>query len=204
LRASERFNGLWRDDIFTMVVNPSWICRANRAALHSFSAPHRGEFLLFSALSCHGFSTTSKKSCCQHAPSLAAAHLVLVRRDHRFIMSPRADGLEVQQLVNQYVPATRVLIAAARRAMKAAFPKVLETADAKAKLIAYSYGPGYKGVVATLILSRTELKIGIPFGAMLADPTGILKGAGKVHCRHSRVALGPRAPRPERVTEGQP
>jgi hypothetical protein len=102
-------------------------------------------------------------------------------------MSPRADGLEVQQLVNQYVPATRVLIAAARRAMKAAFPKVLETADAKAKLIAYSYGPGYKGVVATLILSRTELKIGIPFGAMLADPTGILKGAGKVH-RHVTVA----------------
>ncbi|MDP9162057.1 MAG: hypothetical protein M3O09_17760 [Acidobacteriota bacterium] len=71
--------------------------------------------------------------------------------------------------------------------MKTAFPGVLETADAKGKLIAYSYGRGYKGVVATLILSKTELKIGIPFGATLTDPTGLLKGGGKVH-RHVTIA----------------
>ncbi len=32
LRDSERFNGLLRDDIFTIIGNPSWICRAKAGA----------------------------------------------------------------------------------------------------------------------------------------------------------------------------
>jgi hypothetical protein len=35
--------------------------------------------------------------------------------------------------------------------------------------------------VATLILSKTGAKIGIPYGATLPDPASLLVGTGKVH-----------------------
>jgi hypothetical protein len=65
--------------------------------------------------------------------------------------------------------------------MKAAFPRAVETADLKARLIGFGYGPGYKGTVATLILSKGGVKIGIPYAASVPDPTGLLTGSGKVH-----------------------
>jgi len=92
--------------------------------------------------------------------------------------SPEAD-----QLVATYPAPTQALITAARAALLATFPKATESADAKARLLGYGYGPGYKGTVATLILSKTGVKIGVPYGAQLADPTGLLTGEGKVH-RH--------------------
>jgi hypothetical protein len=45
----------------------------------------------------------------------------------------------------------------------AAFPGATETPDLQARLLGYSYGPGYKRTVATLILSKTGVKIGIPY-----------------------------------------
>jgi hypothetical protein len=67
-----------------------------------------------------------------------------------------------------------------------AFPGSTETLDLPARMIAYSYGPGYKGLACTLILSRGGVKIGVVRGSELADPKGLLEGSGKVH-RH--VAL---------------
>jgi hypothetical protein len=87
----------------------------------------------------------------------------------------------VDELVAQYPSATQALIAESRRLIRAAFPGAIETADTKARLICYSYAPGFKGVAATLILSKTGAKIGIPYGATLPDPAGLLVGKGKVH-----------------------
>ena len=101
-------------------------------------------------------------------------------------MSPRSALTETDQLVAQYPPATQALIAASRRTLRAAFPRVTETANEKARLLGFSYGPGYKGVVATLILSKVGAKIGIPYGASLPDPAGLLRGAGRVH-RHIAI-----------------
>jgi hypothetical protein len=72
---------------------------------------------------------------------------------------------------------------AARNLLEQALPGATETLDASAKIIGYSYGPGYKGLVCTLILSRTGVKIGIARGSELPDPKGLLQGSGKVH-RH--------------------
>jgi len=102
---------------------------------------------------------------------------------------------DVQKLVDQYPEATRKLIAAARKTLKSAFPKVAETADLKRRLLCYAYGPGYKGVVATLILSKQGVKIGVPYGSTLPDPQGLLAGAGKVH-RHIAVASPAELERP--------
>ena len=101
-------------------------------------------------------------------------------------MKPAEAESKIGQLIGQYDPDTRKLIHAARTVMQSAFPGSAETADSAARLLAYSYGPGYKGTVATLILSKKAVKIGIPFGASLPDPGHLLAGAGKVH-RHVPV-----------------
>src|SRR5262245_41346595 len=98
-------------------------------------------------------------------------------------MPASSTSSDVQKLVDQYPETTQKLIAVARKTLKSAFPKVAETADLKRRLLCYAYGPGYKGVVATLILSKQAVKIGIPYGTGLPDPPGLPAGAGKVH-RH--------------------
>ena len=102
-------------------------------------------------------------------------------------MTDHNGGLAADTVAHQYAPDTQALIAAARRALTVAFPGATETVDQKARVIGYSYGQGYKGTVATLILSKRGVKIGIPYGATLADPAELLTGAGKVH-RHVPIA----------------
>ena len=60
---------------------------------------------------------------------------------------------------------------------------VIETIDGSGPYAFYGYAPGYKGLVCSLILSKTEVKLGLSHGASLDDPRSLLKGAGKVH-RH--------------------
>jgi hypothetical protein len=101
-------------------------------------------------------------------------------------MSHPSLSKEPDQLLATYPASTQALIAAARSTLLTAFPQASETVDNKARLLGYSYGPGYKGTVATLTLSKNGVKIGVPFGAQLADPTGLLAGEGKVH-RHIAI-----------------
>jgi hypothetical protein len=67
--------------------------------------------------------------------------------------------------------------------LKRALPGIEETLDGGGKLIGYRYGPGYTGLLCTLILSRRGVKLGIVRGASLTDPMRLLTGRGKVH-RH--------------------
>jgi len=65
-------------------------------------------------------------------------------------------------------------------------------------VVGYGYGPGYKGPVCTLILSKTGVKLGLPYAAALSDPDGLLEGTGKVHrfvqLRARRISSGPLSP----------
>jgi Domain of unknown function (DU1801) len=97
-----------------------------------------------------------------------------------------ANSAEADRLIKQYDPEIQKLINAARSSLRVAFPSATETADSKARVLGYSYGRGYKGTVATLILSKTGVKIGIPYGASLQDPAHLLAGEGRVH-RHVAV-----------------
>ncbi len=80
-----------------------------------------------------------------------------------------------------YPPEVRDLAEAARRLLDGVVPGVVQSLDESAKLIGYIYGPGYKGVVCTLILSRKGVKLGIVRGAELPDPKQLMQGSGKVH-----------------------
>jgi hypothetical protein len=89
----------------------------------------------------------------------------------------------VEALLAAYPAHVREIASAARNLLEGALPDISETVDASAKLIAYSYGPGYKGVICTLIMSQTGVKLGIFRGSELPDPKHLMTGAGKVH-RH--------------------
>jgi hypothetical protein len=71
--------------------------------------------------------------------------------------------------------------------------------DSSAGVIGYGYGPGYRGMVCTLILSKSGVKVGLVRGAELADPRQLLEGGGKVR-RYIQLRT-PRDPRKAGVGE---
>ncbi len=95
----------------------------------------------------------------------------------------------VERFLAGYPPEVQEIAARARALILKSLrrlPHVDETVDAPARLVAYACGPGYAGMVCTLIPSRTEVKLGLYRGAELADPRRLLEGTGKVH-RHVRL-----------------
>jgi hypothetical protein len=93
---------------------------------------------------------------------------------------------EIETFLANYPPEVREVALAARKLLDGALPGAEETLDESARVIGYGYGPGYKGVVCTLILSRTGVKLGIVRGSELADPKQLMRGTGKVH-RHVQL-----------------
>ncbi|HEV8209876.1 MAG TPA: DUF1801 domain-containing protein [Vicinamibacterales bacterium] len=85
------------------------------------------------------------------------------------------------KLLARYPDDVQALALEAIRLIRRLLPEVDENADATAGLIAFGYGPGYKGMVCTLILSKSGVKIGLVRGSELDDPRGLLEGSGKVH-----------------------
>jgi hypothetical protein len=57
----------------------------------------------------------------------------------------------------------------------------MESIDQSGPYAFYGYAPGYKGLVCSLILSKTGVKLGLSHGASLDDPHKLLEGAGRVH-----------------------
>jgi hypothetical protein len=107
-----------------------------------------------------------------------------------------AQKSEADALLAAYPEAVRELADAARIALAKALPGAAEGVDRSAKLLSYSYGPGYKGLVCTLLLSKTGVKLGVFRGSELPDPSGLLQGAGKVH-RHVQLRSPTDLERPE-------
>jgi hypothetical protein len=65
----------------------------------------------------------------------------------------------------------QTLANSARRLVRRLLPRVAETVDRSSGIVAYSYGPGYKEMVCTLILSKAGVKIGLVRGNELDDRT---------------------------------
>jgi hypothetical protein len=75
----------------------------------------------------------------------------------------------------------QVLAGDAARMIRRLMPDVEERADPSSGILSYGFGPGYKGMVCTLILSQPGVKIGLVRGSELDDPHRLLGGRGKVH-----------------------
>jgi hypothetical protein len=86
-----------------------------------------------------------------------------------------------ERLLSKYPADVQTLAAAARTALAKWLPKSEQVADNSAPVIGFGYGPGYTGLVCTLLISKTGVKIGLARGSELPDPAGLLAGSGKVH-----------------------
>jgi hypothetical protein len=84
-------------------------------------------------------------------------------------------------ILKSYSPEVQALTNKARRLLLKLLPGAEERVDPSAAVLSYGYGPGYRGMVCTLILSKTGVKIGLVRGAELTDPVGLLEGSGKTH-----------------------
>ena len=87
----------------------------------------------------------------------------------------------VERLLRAYPADVQALAYGARELIRRTLPDVEETVGESPAMISFGYGPGYKGMVCTLILSQTGVKLGLVRGSELPDPRGLLEGRGKVH-----------------------
>ena len=90
-------------------------------------------------------------------------------------------GETFDQLLARYPSEVKTLAESARHAILELLPGAEQSVDPSAGVIGFGYGPGYKGVICTLILSKSGVKVGLVGGARLPDPHGLLEGSGKVH-----------------------
>jgi hypothetical protein len=91
------------------------------------------------------------------------------------------DAKDIESFLARYPPEVSDLALAARDLLAKALPGAEEILDESAKLLGYGYGPGYKGLVCTLLLSKNGIKLGISHGSELPDPKQLMQGSGKVH-----------------------
>ena len=88
---------------------------------------------------------------------------------------------EIAGFFGEYPEPVPVLARGLRKIVRAALPDAREELDRPGRVVGYSYGPGYAGLVCTIILSKTGVKLGIVGGAQIRDPAGLLEGSGKQH-----------------------
>jgi len=86
-----------------------------------------------------------------------------------------------EQKLARYPLRVQAVARKTRALVLSALPKVEETIDPSAPVVGYSYGPGYKGLICTLILSQAGTKLGLTDSAALPDPLKLLRGSGKKH-----------------------
>ena len=97
---------------------------------------------------------------------------------------------EVEELLAGLTPEVRALTLSVRKLVRSVLPRCQEIPYKGARVIGYGYGPGYRDMVATLILSRGGVKLGLARGSELPDPKHLLAGSGKVHRHIAFTELG--------------
>lgn len=86
-------------------------------------------------------------------------------------------------VLSAYPPTVQSLARQTRELVRELLPDAEQRVDANKPFASYGFGPGYKGIVCVISVSKTGVKLVLAEGATLPDPSGLLEGAGKVH-RH--------------------
>jgi hypothetical protein len=99
---------------------------------------------------------------------------------------PEAGARTFDEVLRPFPDTVQELAQCTRDRVRELLPGVSEYVDTSGPYIGYGYAAGYKGQVCTIIVSKSEVKLGLSGGASLADPDGLLEGSGKVH-RYIRI-----------------
>jgi hypothetical protein len=94
---------------------------------------------------------------------------------------------DVERALEACAPPIRDVALRTCDAVLAIFPKAVVTVEEQnprfGPTIGFGTTTGYKGLRFTITPQRTHVTLGIAHGADLPDPSGLMKGTGKVH-RH--------------------
>ena len=93
----------------------------------------------------------------------------------------RISDPDLHTFLQSYPPSIQEAALDYRQLLFLILPDIQEVLDLPARLLGYTYGPGYADTICTLLPSQKGLKMGFFRGAHLPDPHHILHGAGKVH-----------------------
>jgi hypothetical protein len=94
---------------------------------------------------------------------------------------------DFDDFIATYPDAVRKVASKLRMLILATLPEPLEMVDRSSKVVGYGFGPRYADMVCTIIPGKTGVKLGLAYGASLADPQRLLEGRGKLH-RHLSFA----------------
>ena len=84
-----------------------------------------------------------------------------------------------EQISSSYPSDVQALARSARRLLLEVLSGATETVDPSVAVVSFGYGGGYKGMVCTLILSKSGVKLGLVGGARLRIPKAFSKAQGK-------------------------
>ena|SRR5579884_4203710 len=87
--------------------------------------------------------------------------------------------MALDELLASYPAHVQDLCSGARKFLRRCLPEAQESADESARMLSYRLGPGYKGMVCTLLLSKTGIKLGIVGGARLTGSQGAAARGGQ-------------------------
>lgn len=103
---------------------------------------------------------------------------------------------EVSAFLANYPENVRLIALRLRGLVRELFPEAVEQIDLPARMIAYGFKPTYKHMICTIMPYAGWVNLGLPRGAELDDPAGLISGTGK-HARHVRLTSPERVDQPE-------
>ncbi len=93
---------------------------------------------------------------------------------------------DVEEFLEDFAPEVQAIARKLRELVLAVYPEAVEQVDRPAKLLGYGRDATYKGTLCVIMPQKTYVNLGLPRGASMPDPAGLLEGTGK-RARHVKV-----------------
>lgn len=94
------------------------------------------------------------------------------------------NSIDLQEKFPEFQPSIIEFAMELQNLILEIFPTVVLTCDEEN--IGFGFGSDYKDLVFVMSPKREHVNLGIPYGATLADPKGLMQGEGKIH-RHVKL-----------------
>jgi hypothetical protein len=92
----------------------------------------------------------------------------------------------LDEFLQAYPETIRALVMQTRALILRVMPDAIEMVDPPSKIVAYGFSRTYAGLVCAIAPFAGHVNLMFSRGAQLADPHGLLKGAGK-RARHLKI-----------------
>jgi hypothetical protein len=99
----------------------------------------------------------------------------------------RALQAEVDAFLAGYTTEVQAIALRLRALVFEVAPGAIEQIDIPGKMLAYGFARTYKDMICVIMPLKAGVNFGMPRGAELDDPDGLLEGTGK-RARHAKIS----------------